>query len=441
MLNPVFYLKKTSGNKETTPEQFSTKATQKLVVVPGPSKRMTRSWEVGEVPSSVPEQDIVNITRETPSIKDVKPPQSKHRSRSTSAAPKGQRQLSNSVDGEESGNEFPVDNEDGTELADDEYQNAAPGPSSRKRKRAPSTKVFVPNSKAAPKRTKRSNATPATRARLRSAVPNSAVGVHATRVFALWKQDGHYYSGNVHSIEVGGKYTIKFDDGTTATVNIDQMRRCQLHVGDDVLVANRTRGCKVVSVDKQADSFVAINLDDDIVDFEIRDIRIAHKTIAYTWRDRVLSADTIVATVKPTKLSPSPSKLSVTSVPPVRGYRKKVLAKTGLIVTLSATNGNWEKDKENIMNGVKNTGGFVIDDLSTVVLMEGQHSMNNNRWVIEKADAQWIGGDDIERLFLLADDPNQKPKFLIALALGIPCLSTTWLRDSVDCVSSSSPLI
>ena len=416
-------------------------------MVPGPSKRTARSWEVGEVPSSVPEQDSVNAIRGTTSIKDIKPlPQSKQRSRSTSAVPKGQRQLSNSV-AEESGDELlmtSAEKEDGTELADDQYQDAAPGPSSRKRKRAPPTKAPGANVKAAPKRAKRSNTTPATRSRLRSAMSNTtnrAVGGHATRVFALWKQDGHYYAGIIHSIEVGDKYMVKFDDGTTAVVNIDQMRRCELHVGDDVLVANRTRGSKVVNVDRLADDFVTINLDDVMVDFEIRDIRIAHKTIAYTWRDRVLSADTIVATVKSTKLSPSPSKLSVTSVPPVKGYHKKVLAKTGLIVTLSATNGNWEKDKENVMNGVKNSGGFVIDDLSAVVRMEGQHSMNNNRWVIEKADAHWIGGVEIERLFLLADDPNQKPKFLIALALGIPCLSTAWLSDSVDCVSSIKVLI
>lgn len=407
-------------------------------MVPGPSKRTARSWEVGEVPSSVPEQDIGNTIRETTSTKDVRPlPQSKNRSRSTSIAPKEECQRSNIIDRETDELVAPADNEDGTELGDDEYQDAVPGPSSRKRKRAPSTKALGANAKAAPKRSKRVNTTPATRTRLRSAAPNTAtraLGAHATRVFALWKQDGHYYSGTVHSVEVGDKYTVKFDDGTTASINIDQMRCCQLYVGDDVLVANRTRGSKVVSVDKLADNFVTISLDDEIIDVEIRDIRIAHKTIAYTWKDRVLSADTIVATVKPIKLSPSPSKLSVTSVPPVRGYRKKVLAKTGLIVTLSATNSNWEKDKENIMNGVKNTGGFVIDDLSTVVQMEGQHSMNNNRWVIGKADAHWVGGDDIERLFLLADDTNQKPKFLIALALGIPCLSTAWLRDSVDCV-------
>ena len=425
------------------PEQT---AAQKLVVVPGPSKRTARSWEVGEVPSSVPEQDVVTTIRgATTTKKDVKAlPQTKQRSRSTSAVPKGHRQVSNSINEESDDELLMAPTEDGTSLADDEYQYGAPGPSSRKRKRAPSTRAPGANTKGAPKRSKRSNTTPATRSRLRSAVSSTgtrAIGGHATRVFALWRQDGHYYSGIIHSIEVGDKYKVNFDDGNTAAVNINQMRRCELQVGDDVLVGNRTRGYKVVNVDRLADDFVTINLDDDMVDFDIRDIRIAHKTIAYTWKDRVLSAETIVATVKSTKPSPSPSKLSVTSVPAVRGYRKKVLAKTGLIVTLSATNGNWEKEKEDVMNGVKNTGGFVIDDLSTVVRMEGQHSMSNNRWVIEKADAHWIGNDEIERLFLLADDPNQKPKFLIALALGIPCLSTTWLRDSVDCVSSTNDLI
>ena len=415
-------------------------------MIPGPSKRTARSWEVGEVPSSVPEQDIVNNNRgATSTKKDVKPlPQTKLRSRSMSAAPKGQRQLSNSVDEESDDELLMPSTEDSTELVDDEYQDTAPGSSSRKRKRAPSIKATGAKSKAAPKRSKRSNATPATRARLRSAVSSATTRVargHATRVFALWKQDGHYYSGIIHAIEVGDKYMVKFDDGNTASVNIDQMRRCELQVGDDVLVGNRTRGSKVVNVNRFADDLVTIKLDDDMVDFDIRDIRIAHKTIAYTWKDRVLSAETIVTTVKSTKLSPSPSKLSVTSVPAVRGYRKKILAKTGLIVTLSATNGNWEKEKEDVMNGVKNTGGFVIDDLSTVVRMEGQHSMSNNRWVITKADVHWIGNDEIERLFLLADDPNLKPKYLIALALGIPCLSTTWLRDSVDGVSSNNDLI
>jgi len=35
----------------------------------------------------------------------------------------------------------------------------------------------------------------------------------------------------------------------------------------------------------------------------------------------------------------------------------------------------------------------------------------------------------IRTVFLLADEPNQKPKYLVALGLGIPCVSTNWLLD------------
>ncbi|KAF8163374.1 hypothetical protein B0H34DRAFT_764888 [Crassisporium funariophilum] len=419
------------------------KQIQKLVAIPGPSKT-GRSWETGEVPSSVPEQDIIRHTRNTrnlPTKKDVKQNnQSRHTSRSTSDAPRSRGQRVPSY-AEESDDELLMqhsDKDDTTEPAEEEYQDdLADGPP-RKRKRAP-IKSEVPNAKAGTKRSKRTNATPATRQakRLRSAVTSTATRVMnqpASRVFALWKSDGHYYSGLVYSADTNSRYLIKFDDGTEGAVNLDQMRLCEPRVGDDVLVANRTRGSKVVSVDDFDNGHISVDIDDSVVEVQVSDVRIAHKTISSAWKDRILTRDTVVTVVKPIKvrLSPSPSKMSMVSLPSVRGGRKKVLAKTGLIITLSAANGNWEEEKGIVMNDVKNCGGFVIDDLFTVVKMDGRHSMNNNRWVIEKSDVQWIGSDDIERLFLLADDPNQKPKYLMALALGIPCLSTTWLHESVD---------
>jgi len=34
--------------------------------------------------------------------------------------------------------------------------------------------------------------------------------------------------------------------------------------------------------------------------------------------------------------------------------------------------------------------------------------------------------------FLVADDSSLKPKFLIALALGVPCVSTSWVQESAN---------
>jgi len=40
-----------------------------------------------------------------------------------------------------------------------------------------------------------------------------------------------------------------------------------------------------------------------------------------------------------------------------------------------------------------------------------------------------VGAGDTDRVFLLSDVASQKPKYLQALALGIPCVSTNWLKS------------
>jgi len=115
-----------------------------------------------------------------------------------------------------------------------------------------------------------------------------------------------------------------------------------------------------------------------------------------------------------------------------KGGRGKALNRTGLVVTLSPGNKNWEKIRENVMLAIKNNGGTVIEDWSCIFPMDGIHSNSNKRWVAVADDVQWVPKDGIQRVFLLADDANQKPKFLIALALGIPCLSFDWLHATVD---------
>ncbi|KJA27104.1 hypothetical protein HYPSUDRAFT_35669 [Hypholoma sublateritium FD-334 SS-4] len=419
------------------------KTMQKPVLVPA----MTgHSWENGEVPSSVPEQDLAKNTRNTrnrpaiiaePKKKAAKKgPQSKQSSRSTSNAPR-------SVIQEEEEEEDAVipsehENEEGTEPADEDYQDADAGPS-RKRKRASLDKTGVPvkgTRGGAAKRTKHPTATPATRASVKPAASTAtrSAGSKGSRVFALWIQDGHYYPGTVHSTDNQQRYNIKFDDGTESWVTIDDMRACELRVGDDVLHDDRNRPSAISNVNDVKDGTVEILVDDQAETKQISELRIAHKTVMFSWNDRRMTPQTVSTTVKPVKkpVSPSPSKMSMVSMPSVRGIRKKVLSRTALVVTLAAGKDKWEKEKESLMNAVKNSGGFVIDDLNTIIKMDGRHALQGNRWTIRKADAKWIGSAEIGRLFLLADDANQKPKFLIALALGIPCLSTSWLEDSVE---------
>ena len=324
---------------------------------------------------------------------------------------------------------------DGTEPVDDEFVEDEAR--SKKRKRAPKVER---NTRGASRRAKQTvSPAPRQSKRLRSTMSTTSKlnFEEATRVFALWKQDCHYYPGVVHSSNTNSEYLVKFDDDTECWVKLDHLRLLELRVGDDVLIPNHYRPSRVVNIDGCDDGTVQVYVDEEILTFEISSLRIANKTATYDWEDRMLTPQSVVPILKPVKphLSPSPSKLSLLSVPLVRGGAKKILTKTGLIVTLTASNGNWEKEKEKIMSAVTQSGGIVIDDLNTILRMDGKHLQNGNAWIIRKSDVEWIGDEEIERLFLVADEPNQKPKFLLALALGIPCLNTEWLHESVKSVS------
>lgn len=326
---------------------------------------------------------------------------------------------------------------DGTEPVENDFLEDEDDVGSRKRKRAPRVER---NTRGSSRRGKR-NASPAPRQskRLRSVLSTtSKINLEeATRVFALWKQDCHYYPGVVHSTNTDSQYLVKFEDETESWVKLDQLRLLELRVGDDVLIPNRFRSSRVVNIDGQDDGKIQVYVDDEVKTVQISLLRIASKTVLYDWKDRILTPQSIVPIIKPVKphLSPSPSKLSMLSLPLIRGGSKKVLARTGLIVTLTASNGNWEKEKEKVMSAVKHSGGIVIDDLTTILDMDGRHLQNGNAWIIKETDVEWIGDEEIERLFLVADEPNQKPKFLMALALGIPCLNTEWLHESAKSVS------
>ena len=336
------------------------------------------------------------------------------------------------------------DEEDGTDPADDDYAEVdrpVAGPSTRKRKRgptAPKPTTSKVKSKVSTKSIKRPSGTPITRQgkRLRTASVTRSASKTPTRVFALWKHDGHYYPGVVQSYK-SSTYLVRFDDETEATVKIDQMRLCELRVGDSVLFPNGSRSCKVVDVAKfDSDDVVSVSVEDEIEELHVSDLVIANKTIIYAWKDRTLTPDSIVPVMA--KSSPTPSKLSIAGGPSIQRNQRKLLAKTGLVITLSSATNKWGKDKDTIMAAVKNTGGTVIDDWGSIFQMEGKHSHSNNKWVIEKSDVRWIGKDDIEKVFLLSDNANQKPKFLIALGLGIPCVNVSWLHDSVNAVSRAN---
>jgi DNA repair protein Crb2 Tudor domain/BRCA1 C Terminus (BRCT) domain len=344
----------------------------------------------------------------------------------------------------EEGEEAAAD--DQTEFSSHDYVENEPGPSSRTRRRGnPKESTRKPNRAFETSvRASRSLTTPleGDSKRLRSFTSSTVNGFSEspTKVFALWTQDNHYYSGIVHSLRSGTKYLVKFDDGTDAEVAISAMRRNGLRTGDNILfvVDTRLEKARVVD-DARIDSTGVITVEHyngyqlEQTDVEANSVSIAARTIQNQWKDRVLTPDSIVTQVRQRQLkrTPSPSKASFSEINTGSG---KSLLKTGIAITLTVKYNNAQGDKARLASIISNNGGTVIDDWFSVVDDGGKYSRNKKQWVAHGKDVKWVGKPSIERIFLLANDFSSKPKYLVALALGIPCLSLDWLHDTVKSV-------
>ncbi|EPQ58729.1 hypothetical protein GLOTRDRAFT_126844 [Gloeophyllum trabeum ATCC 11539] len=340
----------------------------------------------------------------------------------------------------------PEDREDGGDVAmngsEEEAEVSRPTPSksvSRKRKRSntvargksratsrtPTAKgSYAPSiASTAERSSKRARTTTPSQRQLRG-----------TRVFALWRQDGHYYPGVILGATAElNCYTVFFDDNTRADVEISKMRRCRLREGDNVLIAvkmgngkkQRVQRARVVEVQGEtAQSSVRVEIDqlEGVEELQvcISEIVIAGKTITTHWNDRLLDPSDI-GPVQHTTTRQSPR----TQVETDEAVNK-VIYKTAFVISSSITDP--QPNRERTVNIIKNSGGIVVDDWISVIRMEGQF-ISDYHWVAHQKDVKWCGHQKIDKIFLLSDDCSTKPKFLMALALGIPCVDIRWIQE------------
>ena len=255
----------------------------------------------------------------------------------------------------------------------------------------------------------------------------------ATRVFALWKLEAAYFSGMVcERAGQSDRFKIQFDDGDEDVVDVKNLRRLELWIGDRVTIIESQEKATVTKVDKQHQGTVTVGLIDDPsaeMEVEVQGIKIQSRAIGSQWGKRLVNADEIVTLIPRTK-SETPSSLRNSN----SLSNKKLLNKVGIVVTLSV-GCDREKEKETIMRVIRSNGGTVLDDWSDVFSLAGEYSANKKRWVITSDN---IGTDvkhDVQQVFLVSDAANTKPRFLTALALGIPCLSVEWLTKLSSGVS------
>ncbi|KAL5489753.1 hypothetical protein ACEPAI_4585 [Sanghuangporus weigelae] len=264
-----------------------------------------------------------------------------------------------------------------------------------------------------------------------------------TQVFALFKQDSCFYGAEVHSLS-GNRAHVKFFDGLEdPSLGIAQMRRFELRQGD-VVIPGSSRAHKArVTDDSHWASENEVNAEytegpEEGLEFPLAAdaVRIPSRAIQSHWKDRVLEVSDISPAVarKTLKDTPSPSKNSVVASGSARAGRNRLLSKYGFIITQGPGNQNWSREKEKYISIIRDNGGAALSDWLDIFSLHGKHTNGNKRWTIQRSDVKYTPKDkhSFDRVFLVSDVHNQKPKYLLALALGIPCVSVEWL-DHLAC--------
>jgi hypothetical protein len=172
------------------------------------------------------------------------------------------------------------------------------------------------------------------------------------------------------------------------------------------------------------------------MELTVGQVKIKRAWIDDTWNNRVLSAANIkwpkeVATTT----TRSPQKASRASAPRSSKTNKK-LTGTGFVISLSPSEKDTERRKNQLASTLTELGAINVDDWTKLFTLDGRIVNNNQHWRGKFSDVSYEG-QRLDRLFLLAEGETTKPRYIFALAFGIPCLKVTCVEDFKKNVGNS----
>ncbi|CAE6434252.1 unnamed protein product [Rhizoctonia solani] len=260
-------------------------------------------------------------------------------------------------------------------------------------------------------------------------VPSSSVG---TRVLAWWS-GGNYFFGTIMSEESKGRWEIGFDDGTSNKVPLTRIRRATLKMGDTIQVTDdgSVVDATVIGVANWVTKRkVRVSMVHDGKEIrkevESRVISITTKIVTKSWGDR---------TFEEGLPAPSTKRKGTVSQDGATSRAGSKLAGYAFVLTLKAEDvGVGEKElegwKAKLRTKIEGHGGVVVDEWDELFSIRGRTDANG--WYAEEMALHYVGGisrPDVCKVFLLSGRVGTTPKYLMALALGVPCLSYKWVDE------------
>ncbi|BGP29872.1 hypothetical protein JCM10296v2_001620 [Rhodotorula toruloides] len=283
-----------------------------------------------------------------------------------------------------------------------------------------------------------------------------------SRILALWRDNCLFYPATITAVS-GGLFHVLFDDNSKGKLHPHEIRRCELNVGDLIYyrgdeVDTETQAqaldgeVRVLRVERDGEAVTGSLKADDIIvatstrneEGRVHRLRVEAVCVqpyrSQQLDDRRLTADElarfegregVVLQSLPLLKPPKP----VESKPFERNPQsQRLFSKTAFIVTYASSKttggGPSQVAREAFVEELERHGATVI---------EWQHlfTVNAPAKSTDSADLFFpmIDFEEIEELLLLADRACTTVKYLVALALGVPCLSREFpLQCIKECV-------
>lgn len=308
----------------------------------------------------------------------------------------------------------------------------AAGPSTRSRKRKSDTPAESPEDTGTPLTTlappkKRYRSVLAT-----TPAPTAPVQLNIRVLARRVDKRNCYFPGTVSvettpsdPVPASTVFSVVFDDGHEEDVDVEYMRQFELEPEDIVRVTQRRKGkmrtcsAQVLDVEQWDNDEIAevheLDQGPDADDYEVegRLLSVPEDRIDDQWNERRVSTRTLLRD----KDFHQP-------------VRNESLTGIGFIITLP----DLPKSKRSLVKLIEVSGGLVYEDWSAIVTLNGTVEVAGKR-IVGRSSELRIGKESRKTtplaLFCLTDEARTTPKYLIALALGVPCLSMDWVLDRV----------
>lgn len=217
------------------------------------------------------------------------------------------------------------------------------------------------------------------------------------RVLARWKND-QYYAGTVVGRENGG-FKIAFDDGGSTHVAPDRLRALQLHRGDPVYDGNMGVYHVAEPYDGEGDVAVSGPRNKPLT-IKSSKLVVIHPDIALKFGDRLVSREALEKRFP--MGSPRQSLLSTAKV-----FEDKVFVVTGAK----------DKKADEVRKAIQHHGGTVATNWTDLFhITKSGHTLAGHR----------------TPFVLQFGAPIMTPKFMAALAAGVPVLAGKYIEDAVE---------